>query len=1088
ACSAVAEAGTVLPQSPERQCRSSETLKTGATHLPAALALTPSRLSHLPRPPPLTLPADIKAASTGSGISPLLFSMLTPHLLDGLLTGRLCGTASPGTLMAAAGLHTSTGREGTAGLHGQQRGGSGGLCSPVPPPLSPQFLWPDTSKPVSSCRAITLSDLLGQMEDAEAGVVLGEVANSILRGSGAQPAVGAGVEQQGGQGPGWGQGAPAGEVTGVVYKGIHYNKARNRYQVFLYDGSGLCSVADYLREEEAQLVFEVLTPTPLPPSELQRVLGPLNQALTPAAVPGSADSWTALDCPGPGRTPTHLISTSLLLSPGTTLPDDMGHLGSAAYPQRSQLAQQQQPPVGGEGGHSRAFRGVRYDQEQRAWQAYVVEGPGGAPQWLPGKYTSEEAAARAHDVEVLRRFGATSDLNFPPWAVDRGSEGCEQAGGQAGGQGRSASSGGQGQGGRRVSSGSRLAEARGAELVAGAAEGRGQRGAPLPSASLDSSIQSQGPSGELAAAGPGGRKRGRGGSSAQVERDTDSLGEVQAPKSKYRGVVWDYDTLKWRAQLASLGRVQDLGLFASQDEAARCYDQAVVRGGLSLRTNFPPSYYKDGAVPDSKMVIGRGSHKSGSGTRVTSQYKGVSWNSACSKWVAVLWDRELKRARHIGSFESEEAAARAYDREAIKMLGADAGLNFRESMTEYLASTGLTVAASEPSSRDAAKGSSQYRGVSWHDRSQRWEVRVWGGGKQHFIGSYGSEVEAARAYDKAVLQLRGADARSRSRMNFPLSDYNLEELATEPLACLAGVAPEPSAGAPTRSGSPPRNTHRRPSNKRSRQPDTDPEEDTADEQGSGPGHEQLDAGQLQLSASVAAALATIAGQGLQDAPALSAQQLQQLMGMGLGTNPLMALPGLPAMFLNTAPEMQALMSGTVGQLGQLPPMNFSLPMDQAGWPEEDEGQGKAGKARGHKRRGSVGAAREGAGGEQQGVGGGGQRGKGPHGLTAPAVVPPGGKGRSMYRGVSWCEKVKKWRALLWDGVKQRFLGHYPTDLEAALAHDRAVIELKGPEAKTNFPAGQLTQEAAVDRGIRQQSGCTTSCTKQRSSSSGTSLE
>ena len=41
--------------------------------------------------------------------------------------------------------------------------------------------------------------------------------------------------------------------------------------------------------------------------------------------------------------------------------------------------------------------------------------------------------------------------------------------------------------------------------------------------------------------------------------------------------------------------------------------------------------------------------------------------------------RELKRARHIGSFESEEDAARAYDREAIKMLGPDAGLNFRES-------------------------------------------------------------------------------------------------------------------------------------------------------------------------------------------------------------------------------------------------------------------------------------------------------------------------------------------------------------------------------------------------------------------------
>lgn len=37
----------------------------------------------------------------------------------------------------------------------------------------------------------------------------------------------------------------------------------------------------------------------------------------------------------------------------------------------------------------------------------------------------------------------------------------------------------------------------------------------------------------------------------------------------------------------------------------------------------------------------------------------------------------------------------------------------------------------------------------------RAQVRVWGGGKQHFIGSFTSETEAARAYDKAVLRLRG---------------------------------------------------------------------------------------------------------------------------------------------------------------------------------------------------------------------------------------------------------------------------------------------------------------------------------------------
>lgn len=47
------------------------------------------------------------------------------------------------------------------------------------------------------------------------------------------------------------------------------------------------------------------------------------------------------------------------------------------------------------------------------------------------------------------------------------------------------------------------------------------------------------------------------------------------------------------------------------------------------------------------------------------------------------------------------------------------------------------------------------RGVAWHERSQRWEVRVLVGSKQKFICSSALEVDAARAYDKAVLRLRG---------------------------------------------------------------------------------------------------------------------------------------------------------------------------------------------------------------------------------------------------------------------------------------------------------------------------------------------
>uniref|UniRef100_A0A7S3QSY1 AP2/ERF domain-containing protein n=1 Tax=Dunaliella tertiolecta TaxID=3047 RepID=A0A7S3QSY1_DUNTE len=365
-----------------------------------------------------------------------------------------------------------------------------------------------------------------------------------------------------------------------------------------------------------------------------------------------------------------------------------------------------------------------------------------------------------------------------------------------------------------------------------------------------------------------------------------------------------------------------LGLFDTQEEAAKAYDIAVLKGGRKERTNFPPSYYKDGGYSGT-VTTGRGSRNTHH-MRVTSQYKGVSWNSACSKWVAVLWDRELKRARHIGSFESEEDAARAYDREAIKMLGSEAGLNFRESMTEFLASTGADVShlsADAANLGPANKGSSQYRGVSWHERSQRWEVRVWGGGKQHFIGSFTSETEAARAYDKAVLRLRGQDARSRSRMNFPLSDYNIDEINAEPLSAIGrGTLPaflqQPISALPVGFDKPTRRSVRQP---RRRKVDDEMTEDSEMEETepSDMMEEDVEVAPRERSSRAAAAAAAAASQQQQRTPPpppnpprpLGAAALAGLPGVSAAF-PTGIIPGMPC--IPSAAEVAAAAAAAMG--------------------------------------------------------------------------------------------------------------------------------------------------------------------------------
>ncbi|KAL4425396.1 hypothetical protein ABPG75_009412 [Micractinium tetrahymenae] len=58
----------------------------------------------------------------------------------------------------------------------------------------------------------------------------------------------------------------------------------------------------------------------------------------------------------------------------------------------------------------------------------------------------------------------------------------------------------------------------------------------------------------------------------------------------------------------------------------------------------------------------------------TSRFRGVSWNSGCSKWRTQVW--KGNEVHHVGYFEQEMDAARAYDAAALRIRGPDAPTNF----------------------------------------------------------------------------------------------------------------------------------------------------------------------------------------------------------------------------------------------------------------------------------------------------------------------------------------------------------------------------------------------------------------------------
>ena len=152
-------------------------------------------------------------------------------------------------------------------------------------------------------------------------------------------------------------------------------------------------------------------------------------------------------------------------------------------------------------------------------------------------------------------------------------------------------------------------------------------------------------------------------------------------------------------------------------------------------------------MPKSKRKKRRSKSKSG--------YFGVEKQTS-GRYKASITDGKLK---YLGSHDTAKQAAKAYDKEAIKLGRPFSKLNYPKK-----APVGYTPIQQTLQSNNTVG----YRGVSKHRKKFQAKISI--DGKQTYFCGYDTAKDAAIAYDRAVFKAN----KSTSLLNFPDMVHNLD--------------------------------------------------------------------------------------------------------------------------------------------------------------------------------------------------------------------------------------------------------------------------------------------------------------------------